>query len=143
MEEFRKSIEKKLKFYTLLCCLYPSVLIAAKAIFKNAGDFAQGLVFGACSGAMVVSVYFLARNYAVLHDEEKLKKLYIELNDERNIAISKETMRTSSVICIVVTGLAVIISGFISEIVCITLCADLLLGVIITPCVQLYYKKKM
>lgn len=143
MEDFRKKIQKKLNIYTFICCLYPSVLIAAKAIFKNADDFAQGLVLGTCLGAMLVSIYYLARYYSALHDEEKLKKMYVEFNDERNIAISKETMRTASTICVVVTALACIVTGFINEIISITLCADLVLSVLITVAVQAYYNKKM
>lgn len=88
-------------------------------------------------------VYYLVRNYTALQDEEKLKNLYVELTDERNSAISKETKQTASAICIIVTSIACIISGFINEIVCLTLCADILLSVIITVVVQLYYKNKM
>ncbi len=143
MKEFKKQIEKKLKFWTLICCLYPSVLIASKAIFKNANDFGQGVVFGACSGAMFVAIYFLLRNYYALHDEEKLKKLYVELTDERNKAIAGETMKTASVINVVIAGIACIVAGFINVTVSITLCADIILNVLITLAVQLYYKKKM
>ena len=143
MEEFRNDLKRKLNLYALLCCLYPLFLIGSKVIFKNSGDFAQGLVLGICMSSMIVSIYFLVRNYTVLHNEEKLKKLYIELNDERNVSISKETMKTSSKICIVVTALACIVSGFINEIVCITLSADLLISAVITVAVQMYYKKKM
>ena len=143
MEEFRKKINRNLKISSFLCCMYPSMFIAAKAIFRNTGDFSQGLVLGFFSGIMIVSVYFLARNYAALHDEEKLKQLYIELNDERNIAIGKETLKTASTICMAVTGAACLISGFINEIVSITLGAALLACSIITIAVQMYYKKNM
>ena len=92
---------------------------------------------------MVVSVYFLVRNYAALHDEEKLKKLYIELTDERNIEIKKESLNTSSTISMVVIALASIASGFFSAAISITLAAVLLVNAVITILVQLYYEKKM
>ena len=112
MKEFKAKLEKQLKLNTLICCLFPSVLILCKQLFKNRNDFAQGLVFGVCTGVMVVAVYFLVKNYTVLHDEEKLKKLYIEVTDERNIAITKESLKTSSTISMVVIALASIVSGF-------------------------------
>ncbi len=143
MEEFRNTLKKQLKVYVFICCIFPSVMIAAKAIFKNAGDFAHGLVLGVCVGSMLVALIFLVRNYTALHDEEKFKKLYIELTDERNVSIGKETMKTASTVCAVVTGLASIVSGFINEAVSITLAANLIVSAVITLAVQMYYKKKL
>ena len=143
MKDFKAKLEKQLKLNTLICCLFPSVLILCKQLVKNRNDFAQGLVFGVCTGVMVVAVYFLVKNYTVLHDEEKLKKLYIEVTDERNIAITKESLKTSSTISMVVIALASIVSGFFSEAISITLASVLLVNALITIIVQTYYKKKM
>ena len=143
MKDFKAKLEKKLKLNALVCCLYPSVFLLCKLLVKNQNDFAQGLVFGVCTGAMVVSVYFLVRNYAALHDEEKLKKLYIELTDERNIEIKKESLNTSSTISMVVIALASIASGFFSAAISITLAAVLIVNAVITILIQLYYEKKM
>ena len=143
MEAFRKKIENKLKLCIFICLFYPAAMFMAKHFFNGASDFSQGMILGVCIGGMVVAVFYAARNYAALQDEEKLKKLYIELTDERNNEISKETMKTASTVCMVVISLAVIISGFINETVSITLAADIFVSAIITVIVNAYYKKKM
>ena len=52
-------------------------------------------------------------------------------------------MRTASVISLMCTGLAIIITGFFSKTVSITLFIDMTAGVLITVLVNLYYNKKM
>ena len=79
----------------------------------------------------------------MLRNEDKLKEAYIKSTDERNIEISKETMRTSAVISLVVTALAIMVTGFFSMTVSITLFIDLAVGELITVLVNAYYKKKM
>lgn len=143
MNEFRKKYENRLKVYAFMCLILPFTFFIMRFRFDGGSDFSQGLVTGVFSGAMLAAIFFLARTFAILHDEEKLKKQYVEETDERNIAISKETMRTASMISLFVTGIAVIITGFINEIISITLCTDMIVGIVITCVVQTYYKKKM
>lgn len=143
MKEFRERLERNTKIFAIICCLFPTALLIAKFASKSANDFSQGTALGACVGSMVVVIYYLVRNFTALRDEEKLKKLYIEQSDERNIEISKETLRISSTICVVLTGLASIIAGFINIVVSMTLAAALIISVIITLAVQAYVKKNM
>ena len=143
MKDFRNKLERKVKITAIICCLFPTIYIVCKMLIKNQNDFAQGLVLGVFSGACLVCIYYLVRNMTALHDEEKLKQLYIELTDERNIAITKESLKTSSTIFVAATALVSIVAGFIDVTVCITLSAVLLLYAVITIIVQLYYKNKM
>ena len=69
--------------------------------------------------------------------------MYIKSTDERNIAISKETIRTASVISLMALAIAVIVSGFFSVTVSLTLFAVLLTDTFITCAVKLYYNRKM
>ncbi len=143
MEEFRKKMEKKLRIYSIMCCIMPSIFFGMRFIVGNASDFSQGMVTGLFIGGMFSAIFLLTRTYAILHNEEMLKSKYIQETDERNNAIIKQTTQTSSLISIFVTAMAVIITGFINEVICITLFVNFIVDVIITLIVLAYYKRKM
>lgn len=143
MKEFRKKYENKFKISIFKCLTMPIVFFTVQFLVKGGSEFSQGLVTGVFSALMVTAIFSLVSTYVILHNEEQLKKRYIEETDERNIEITKKTMQTSSLISLYLTAIAVIISGFISEVVSITLAIDMIVGVIITVAVGTYYKKKM
>ncbi len=143
MKEFRKKYENKLKISIFMCLTMPIAFFTAQFLVKGGSEFSQGLVTGLFSALMVTAVFSLVSTYVILHNEEQLKKRYIEENDERNNEIAKKTMQTSSLISLYLTAIAVIISGFFSEVVSITLAIDVMVGAIITVAVGTYYKKKM
>ncbi|MBR6580984.1 MAG: hypothetical protein IKK66_06765 [Ruminococcus sp.] len=143
MKEFRKKYENKFKISIFKCLTMPIVFFTVQFLVKGGSEFSQGLVTGVFSALMVTAIFSLVSTYVILHNEEQLKKRYIEETDERNIEIAKKTMQTSSLISLYLTAIAVIISGFISEVVSITLAIDMIVGVIITVAVGTYYKKKM
>ena len=91
----------------------------------------------------LVSIVMIVYLSLALKDEKKLKDMYIKSTDERNLAISKETMRTASVISLMALAIAVIVSGFFSVTVSLTLFAVLMTDTFITCAVKLYYNRKM
>ncbi len=143
MKEFRKKYEKRFWMSTLMCCILPIIFFAMRFIIKDTSDFSQGLVSGVFVSLMFASIVFCTSIGVTLRNEEQLKKRYIEETDERNNEIAKKTMQTSSLISLYLTAIAVIVSGFFSEIVSITLAIDVMVGAIITVAVKAYYKKKM
>ena len=143
MKEFRKKYENKLKISISICLTMPIAFFAAQFFVKGGSEFSQGLVTGLFSALMVTTIFSIVSTYVILHDDEKLKKHYIEETDERNKEIAKKTMQTSSLISLYLAAIAVIVSGFFSEVVSITLAIDMIVGVIITVAVNTYYKKKM
>lgn len=143
MEEFRKKYEKRFWMGTIMCCVLPIIFFAMRFFIKDTSDFSQGLVTGVFVSLMFVSIVFITSIGVTLRNEKLLKKRYIEENDERNNEIAKKTTQTSSLISLYLTAIAVIVSGFFSEIVSITLCIDVMVGAIITVVVKAYYSKKM
>lgn len=143
MEEFRKKVEKRLRFYTAVCLCSLAVYSALNFFTKGASDFAQGLTIGIFCGMEVVAVYNLARMFAAVQNKDKLKEMYINETDKRNIAIQKETSQKGSLISMLGTAAAAIVSGFFDEKVCITLAAAILFSALVNIIVNAYYNKKM
>ncbi|MBD5160397.1 MAG: hypothetical protein HDT23_09190 [Ruminococcus sp.] len=143
MEDFRKKLTQKSRLITGFCCFSLPVYIGLMRFVKNADDFIVGLVTGVFIGIMLVSVFNLVKIQSTLNNEEKLREMYIRQTDERNIAIGKETMKTSGFISIMITALAVIISGFFNPVISITLAISLVANTVITIAVRSYYNKKM
>lgn len=143
MEEFKKKLTKRYRLIAVFCCFSLLMYFGLNRFVNVADDFASGLVSGVFSGIMIVSVFNLARIYAALNNEEKLKQMYIQATDERNVAVSKETMKTSSVISVMLTAVAAIVSGFFNPIISITLGVSVMVDAVITIAVQSYYNKNM
>ena len=143
MEAFRKKLERRVKLYALVGALFSIMIIVSVRVFKNANDYSQGTALGFCCGSCGVYLFMLLKNAAVLRDEEKLRRLYIETTDERNIAIAKETMSTSYTVSMLVLVAVCVISGFFSEVVSLTLGAVIIVLAVVRLLVGIYYKRKM
>ncbi len=143
MEDFKKKLTQKYRLITRFCCCALLIYFGLTRFVKGADDFAVGLVSGMFSGIMIVSIFNLARIHRALHNEEKLKEMYIQQTDERNISISKETMKTSSVVSLMATAFSTIVFGFFNPVISMTLCISIMADAVITIAVQFYYKKKM
>ena len=143
MEKFRKNVEKRLQVDITVCLCSLALYFALLFVTKGASDFAQNISMGVFIGMELVTVYNLAAAYTALHNEEKLKEMYINETDERNIAIGKESSQKGSTISMVGIAMAAITAGFFDEKICITLCAVLFFSALVTIIVNLYYKRKM
>lgn len=144
MEDFRKKLTRKYRLIIVFCCCCTlPVYLGLTHLVKGADDFVAGLLSGMYSGIMIVSFFNLVRIHTALHNEEKLKEIYVRETDERNVAISKETMKTASVISLMVTAFAVIISGFFNSVISMVLGISIMANAVITIAVQCYYNKKM
>lgn len=143
MEDFRKKVEWRFKLDTMVCLCSLALYFMLKFLTKGASDFAQGISMGVFIGMELVAVYNLARTFTALRNEEKLKEMYINETDERNIAIQKETSQKGSIISTVGTAIAAIAAGFFDEKICFSLSAVLLFSALVTIIVNAYYKRKM
>ncbi len=143
MEEFKKKLKFRFQLCTMYTCSGTMLYFLLQRLTENVPDFSKGMLTGLLVGGDLLAVFYMIRCFVILHDEKKLKEAYIKSADERNKEISKETMRTASVISLMCTGLAIIVTGFFSKTVSITLFIDMTAGALITVLVNLYYNKKM
>lgn len=143
MEDFKKKIQRRFYLCLMFCCSGSAIYWGLSRLIKDVPDFSRGMITGIYVGMDVVAVFLMIKYLILLRNETKLKAEYIKTTDERNIEISKETMRTSSVITIALTGLAILITGFFNRTASLTLFIDMAASTLITLLVNLYYKKKM
>lgn len=143
MEKFREKIKKRFWISTFVSLFVPLVLIALQIITKKDVDYASGMIYGAVSGALVTAVFNIARMYSALHNEEKLKKMYIEETDERNIMLNKETGNTALIISLVCISFASVIASFFNIGISIALAAAACFTTMVTVVVKIYYNKTM
>lgn len=143
MEKFKKKIALRLSVCIMFACCGSGAYIILSHIIKNVPDFSRGMLAGVLTGADIVAAFLMIKYAIILRNEAKLKAEYIKETDERNAEISKETMRTASVISLFCTALAIIVTGFFSKTVSLTLFADMIAGTLITVLVNAYYNKKM
>lgn len=143
MEEFRKKVEGRLRFYSVFCACSFAFYLGLQFLTEGASEFAQGLTSGLWCGLECVAICNLVRLYATMRNEEKLREMYIKETDERNAAIGKETSQTGGMISSAGIALAAITAGFFSKTVCITLTCALIFTALVMIGVRAYYNKKM
>ena len=103
----------------------------------------RGIITGMSTGIMIVMIAFLIRNILALKDEKKLKKLYVETNDEREIQIWTAARSTAMQIFLMVGVVAAIVAGYFSMTISITIIACMFLQSITGFFCMLYYRIKL
>lgn len=103
----------------------------------------RGFVSGASFGVLALMVYGLVRNLRALKDEKKLKQLYIKENDERQQVIYSNALRSAMQTGLILGLSAVVISGYFSIIVSLTLLVSVLTLSLLCVGFKWYYSKIM
>ena len=103
----------------------------------------RGIVMGMSTGILILMIAFLIRNILALKDEKKLKKLYVETNDEREIQIWTAARSTAMQIFLMVGVVAAIVAGYFSMTISITIIACMFLQSITGFFCMLYYRIKL
>ena len=103
----------------------------------------RGIITGMSFGIMIVMIAFLIRNILALRDEKKLKKLYVETNDEREIQIWTAARSTAMQLFLLVGVVAAIVAGYFSMTVSITIIVCMFLQSMTGLFCMLYYRIKL
>ena len=103
----------------------------------------RGIFMGMSVGILIVMIAFLIRNILALKDEKRLKKLYVETNDEREIQIWTAARSTAMQLFLMVGVVAAIVAGYFSMPVSITIIACMFLQSITGFFCMLYYRLKL
>ena len=154
MEQFKEKLKIENRVTAVLCVilLVFSVLgFAAEAglveLTPVAGDshwqsMWRGMISGASFGVLVMMVIGLVRGIRALKDEKKLKKLYVEANDERQIQIWTNARATSMQVTLLVGLVAGLIVGYFNMVIGVTILAVETIHALVGFGFKVYYNQK-
>lgn len=103
----------------------------------------RGFISGASFGILVLLLTGLIRNLRALKDEKKLKKLYIKESDERQAQIVAKALCEAMRATLILGLAAVIVAGYFSMTVSLTLLVTVLLVSLMTLAFKLYFGKNI
>ena len=102
----------------------------------------HGFISGAAFGVLILMIVGLVRNILALHSDDALKKRYVKDHDERTIQIWTSARALSMQIFVLVALVAVIVAGYFSMTVSLTILACVLLHSLLGLGCKLYYSQK-
>ncbi len=106
-------------------------------------SFIMGFHTGVLCGLGVLIILDIFKNLRAMRDEKELKKLYIQENDERTIAIMQKTGAMGMAICTIGLGFATVIAGFFNEIVFFSLLGATVFTALVKGFFKVYYHYKL
>lgn len=156
MEQYKEKL-KITNFFLMIGCVILAVF-AVLAIGSELGWFHIlrpvagdshwhsrwfGFVTGASCGIFAFMFVGLVRNCRALKDDKKLKKLYVKEHDERTIQIQTLARNTAMQILLLGGLVAVVIAGYFSITVSLTILACIFVASVTSLLLVAYYSKKL
>lgn len=144
MDKFRTKIQRRFRscvgFGLIAMPVFFGLMFFTGGI-KN--DYFSGLLLGFFSALELWNIVYLCSLWKILSNEKLLKEMYIKETDERNRSILCETSRSAFLLIVFACALAVLISGFFSITVSITIAAVMFGSVLIFGALYSYYSRNM
>lgn len=154
MEQFKEELKVQNRFTAVACVILAvfSVLgFAAQAglveLTPVTGDshwqsMWRGMVSGASMGVLALMLFGLIKGIRALKDEKKLKKLYVEANDERSIKIWTSARAASMQITLLIGLVAGMVISYFNMTIGITILAVETIHAFTGLACKVYYSKK-
>ena len=147
MENYKKSLSTGINFMYIGLIL--SMLVTIGLVFysysvmnnSDIGDFVHGLQTGMFGGIFISLVFGIVKSKKALKDENSLKQSYIIANDERTKFVFSKMSLTAVYVENFSLMLAIIVSGFFSEVICLTLLGVLVISGVLKFSLYYYYNK--
>ncbi|OMF04952.1 hypothetical protein BK131_29170 [Paenibacillus amylolyticus] len=146
MDKYKIKVKTRKNVLSLVAAA--TLLIYVGLIFYQGGlpdlpSFIKGFHTGAFIGVEVAIAFFLVRYIKASNNEAKLKKQYIEENDERSVMILQSAGTLSAAIILIGLGIASVIAGFFNPLIFYTLLTCLLFVLIVFFALWMYYARKI
>ncbi len=111
-------------------------------IDTHISDFVHGGQTGLFTGFVVIMLRDIVKYIRAIKDEDRVKAIYIEENDERNKLINDKIGSVGYNFVILGLMVATIIAGFFNEVVFLTLLGALAFMALMKVSLKVYYNKK-
>lgn len=154
MKHYRETLKTQtilLSICIVILAVFSILGFAAEAgwvyLTPSAGDshwqsMWRGFMSGAAMGVLALMLFGLIRNLLAIKDEKKLKKLYVTTHDERQIQLFHNARSAAMSVFLIFGLIAVIVTGYFSAVVSITLLICVLFCSVLCMCFKIYYSKK-
>ena len=154
MEQFKEKLKIENRITAILCVILAAFTVLgfiAEAglveLTPVSGDSSwqsiwRGMVSGASAGVLGIMLFWYIRANRALKDEKKLKKLYVQANDERQIQIWTAARASSMQVTLLVGLVAGMIIGYFNMTVSITILVLETFHAVVGFCFKLYYNRK-
>lgn len=144
MEKYADTIKKR-SIYLIIALVITVITYIGLTIktdsFARVPSFIQGYNLGIFIGLILLIIFHLFRNYSVLKENKKLKKMYIKENDERSKVIRQKAGASATYILNFSFVLATIVAGFFNEVIFYTLLAVIFSTFFVVTTMKIYYEK--
>jgi len=124
MKKFQEKVRRRIIFVSILFCLFATyiiILLFFKDNLPGLSDNNRMFQLGFFSSIELLMIIGLIKHIRALKNKEKLKKLYIEENDERTILIMQKSGDWGIAISIIGLALGGIIASFFDQTIFLTL----------------------
>ena len=146
MEKYKEKVRIRTNSLSLLAVgtiIIYFVLMLNRDHLPVLPSFIKGFQLGAFIGLELFLVAFISKYMRARKDENRLKKMYIEENDERTGLIVLKAGSLGMVIISSGLGIATIIAGFFSATVFFTLMSALFFVLVVFYTLWVYFAKKL
>lgn len=144
MDKFKKSIKTRLvimRSYSAAIAIF--LILSIIFNFTEYETKALSFILGACVGIMLLVLFNMRKYILAMKNDEAIKQLYIEENDERHKFIITKTGGTAINIVICGLALAAIVSGFFNEVIFFSLLGSTIFSALVKGSLKLYYSKNV
>lgn len=150
LEKMRMDIQNRIKRTTgLLACTMIFLCVAVTGVIpvqldnEQANDFVFGFQLGLLCALLIMFLGNLVKYRKALKDNNLLKQLYYQENDERMCYINQQVGKSTMSVVTVIMVIATIITGYFNITVFCTMIAVTLLQVLIQIGLKWYYTNCM
>ncbi len=145
MEEFQRGIQTKIKIYHLISAFSFLVIVIPTSLniqIWGKDDFTHGVQIGIFLGLQLVFLLKSQKLRSSIKNAQKLKQLYIEMNDERKKMIEAKSESMGFTIMAGSIAIATIVSGFYNHTIFLTLIVTLFFILFLKVLLKYFYSKK-
>lgn len=118
--EYREYLKKRIAIFIVLGIIGLATIIAVLLTNQFAedslNDHSKSYLIGAGSGIIFASVILIVKNCIVMNDSEKLRRVRIQVTDERNIQIGTAAMKVTLAVMFFVSYVIMFVGCFYSMI---------------------------
>lgn len=144
MEKFKK----RLRCEIVTGAVFLFLLVLAQVLVwsvlpESPNGVSKSFTSGFLTGISAVCIMYMVKNASTLKDDEKLKKLYIEENDERMNSIRSVASKLSFKVTLIGLSIAMLIAINLDKSIGYALLGALLFCIAVNLVTLLYYKRKM